>query len=140
VRELGVTSLHATANFGFTAKLWGVEVEIDTEPTNEDETEIRILAVRMSDKALQRAGIWSRKVGFCYHMQRGENETGEQYCELPVSVERFVELMSDAEIEGTAAYNDVKSALTNLTKLQGYDRLLGFKLELPKETDEGDDD
>lgn len=140
VRELGVTNLYATAHFGFTAKLWGIEVEISTEPTNEDETEIRILGVWMSEKNLQNAGLWSRKVGFIYHMQKGEHETGEQYCELPVSVERYVELMSYAETEGTDAYNDVRSALEILTKLQGYDRLLGFHLEQPRQTEEGDND
>lgn len=140
VRELGVTNLYATAHFGFTAKLWGVEVKIDTEPANEKETEIRILKVWMSEKNLQKIGLWSRKVGLIYHMQKGQNETGEQYCELPVSVERYIELMSDAETEGTAAYNDVWSALETLTKLQGYNRLLGFQLEKPKETNEGDAD
>jgi hypothetical protein len=136
---LGITDLHATANFGFTAKLWGVEVDIATEPTNEDETEIRILSVRMEEKHLQKAGIWRCKVGFYYHMKKGRT-VAESWCELPVSEERYIDILTGVGNEDSQAHKDVKEALTILTKLQGYDYLLGFHMELPKIREEEDDD
>lgn len=65
-----------------------------------------------------------RKVGFVYHMVKG-NTTCESYIELPVSEERFGELyfyISDTESE---CYNEIRSALRNIAKLQGY-RLTNF--------------
>ena len=137
-KELGVTHMWHAGNFRFGAKLWGVEVDIVTEPVDEDAREIKVLSIRMEEKHLQKAGVWRRKVGFYYHMERG-SEVAENYCELPVSVERYLELLSDAEKEGSEAYNDVKSALETLTKLQGYDKLLGFHVDFSEQEEDGDE-
>ena len=122
----------------FGAKLWGVEIDIATEPVDEDAREIRILSVRMGDASLQKAGIYRSRVGFTYHMKRGR-ETAESYIALPVSAERFLELRSGAADENSEAYKEVQGALTNLAKLQGYDKLLGFHVEF-KDGEEADDD
>jgi hypothetical protein len=131
-RELGVTDLWHAGKFQFGAKLWGVEVDIATEPVGEEAEEIRILSVRMSDKDLYKQGIYT-KIGITYRMQRG-NETAESFINLPVSRERYMELAQGLKPD-SEAWRSIQEALQALTVLQNYDELGSWSIELKIETD-----
>ena len=133
-RELGVTDLWHAGNFQFGAKLWGVEVDIATEPVGEEAAEIRILSVRMEDAALQREGIYRHKIDITYRMIRG-TETAEAFISLPVSPERYAELAQGLKPD-SEAWRTVQGALQNLTVLQNYDELGTWSIELEVKTED----
>ena len=135
-RELDVTDLKHVGNFQFSAKLWGVEVDIVTEPVDEDATEIRILSVRMEEKHLQKAGIYRNKVGVCYHMQKG-GTVAESYIEIPVSAKRYEEITQGLQPK-SKVWQSIVSTLKQLTYLQGYDRLGSWSVELTVMPEEDD--
>ena len=136
-KELGVTDIWHAGNFFFGAKLWGVEVDIATEPVDEEANEIRILSVRMSDKDLYKQGVYT-KLGITYHMHR-KKETAESFINLPISVERYKELLQGLT-PNSEVWNSVNDALKQLTYLQGYDELGSWSVELKVETDGEDGD
>jgi len=138
-KALGVTQLQHIGNFLFSARLWGVEVDIVTEPVDEDAREIRVLSVRVDEAGLEREGIYRNKVGFCYHMQKGR-VTAESYVELPVSAKVYAEFRTRTVEPESETHRAVAAILRNLTKLQGYDKLLGFDADFSAEEREGEDD
>ena len=135
---LGVTDIWHAGNFKFGAKLWGVEVDIITEPVDTDARELRVISVRMEDKVLQKEGIYRNKVGFYYRMVKGRS-SAESYIELPVSEARYKELFFGMADTDSKVYDDVRSVLKNLVKLQGYDKLIGFDPEFTIETREDEE-
>ena len=134
-RELGVTDVWHAGNFQFGARLWGVEVDIATEPVGEEAEEIRVLSVRMSDKDLHRQGIYT-KVGITYHMHK-KSESAETFIELPISTKRYKELLEGLTPK-SRVWNTVNDVLKQLTYLQGYDGLGSWSIELTVKTGEGD--
>ena len=136
-KELGVTDIWHAGNFMFGAKLWGVEVDIATEPVGEEAEEIRILSVRMEDAALQREDIYRNKIDITYRMTRGK-ESAESFISLPVSPERYGELAAGL-VEGSEAWNSVCGALKQIAFLQGY-KLGTWSVELKIETKGEDTD
>jgi len=135
---LGVTDLWHAGNFMFGARLWGVEVDIATEPVGEEAEEIRVLSVRIEDAALQREGIYRRKIGITYRMVLGP-ETAESYIELPISHERYTELTLGLRPE-SKAWQSIYDTLKALTVLQGYEALGSWSVELTVKTAGGKDD
>jgi len=130
-KELGVTDIWHAGNFQFGAKLWGVEVDIATEPVDEEAEEIRILSVRMEESALQREGIYRHKIGITYRMNRG-SEAAESFINLPVSAERYAELAQGLRPD-SKAWRAVQGALKQIAYLQGY-KLGSWSIELQIET------
>lgn len=68
------------------------------------------------------------KVLITYHMIRG-NETAETCIDMPISVERYNELAAGCTPENKA-WHEIRDALLILTRLQGYDELGSWSIEL----------
>jgi len=69
-----------------------------------------------------------RKVLITYRMMRG-NETAETCIDMPISVERYNELAAGCTPENKAWY-EIREALVALTRLQGYEELGSWSIEL----------
>jgi hypothetical protein len=76
-----------------------------------------------------------RKVNITYKMIRGENdnEVAETCVELPISKERYDQLLLEVT-ESNSAWREVREALIALTQLQGYKKLGAWNIELEIET------
>ncbi len=76
-----------------------------------------------------------RKVNITYNMLRGENynEVAETCVELPISKERYEQLLLGLA-ESNSAWREVREALRTLTQLQGYKKLGAWSIELEIET------
>lgn len=76
-----------------------------------------------------------RKVNITYKMIRGknDNEVAETCVELPISKERYDQLLLGVA-ESNSAWREVREALIALTQLQGYKKLGAWSIELEIET------
>jgi hypothetical protein len=110
-------------DFIFSAEYDGETVIIKTEPTDDSEEFIRITGVTVDESTAM-----VRKVGITYHMIRG-NETAETFINMPISKERYMELASGCTPENRC-WHEIREALANLTRLQGYDELGSWSIEL----------
>jgi len=72
-----------------------------------------------------------RKVKITYKMIRGknDNEIAEAYIELPISQRRYDQLLEGLS-ETNKAWTEVREALVTLTRLQGYEKLGAWSIEL----------
>ena len=121
-------TLKHTGNFRFEGKRNGRCVSIFTEPADGDGDAIRILSVAAEDNALRNA---IRKVHITYKMLRGENESevAETCIDLPISAERYEELARGVT-PANKAWGEIRDALVTLTRLQSYDTLGAWSVEV----------
>lgn len=110
-------------NFVFSAEYDGDTVIIKTQPTDESEEFMRITDITVDESKRTVC-----KVGITYHMIRG-NETAETFIDMPISKERYKELQTGCTPKNKC-WHEIRKALSILTKLQGYDELGSWSIEL----------
>jgi len=110
-------------NFTFEGEYDGDKVIIKTEPQDDDCDFIKIVDVWV-DESTETV----RKVGITYRMIR-KNETAETFINMPISKERYKELAAGCTPENKA-WHEIRHALVTLTRLQGYDELGTWSIEL----------
>lgn len=69
-----------------------------------------------------------------YTMMRG-SETVESIIDMLISTKRYKELQAGCQ-PNNAVWHEIRDALVNLTRLQGYDELGEWNIELKIETEE----
>ena len=121
---LDVYNLTHTGNFCFEASFGGMSIVITTEPQDDNGDVIRVTDIRIHPDVI-------RRIGITYHMTRAR-ELAETYVELPISQAQFerVEKWMQHENESDLTITPVKEILERLTKLQGYDKLGSYSIEL----------
>ena len=116
-----IGKLKHIGNFIFEGEYGGETVIITTKPQDDDGEFIEITDVRVDTRTV-------RKVFITYRMIRG-NETAETCIDMPISVERYNELAAGCTPENKA-WHEIREALVTLTRLQGYDELGTWNIEL----------
>jgi hypothetical protein len=134
---VGSDDLKHDANFVFYGLRDGKIIMVSTEPTDEDETEVTVCEIR-EDREGEYKGIYnklhggderaSRKVLITYRMIRG-TETTETCIDMPISKKRYDELAAGCTPENKC-WHEIREALESLTRLQGYEELGTWSIEL----------
>ena len=120
---LNIDNLKHTGDFCFEADYKGRRIAITTAPQDDEETLVKITGIDYADDESM-----VRKVLITYHMIRG-SETAETCINMPISAERYNKLASGCTPENEA-WHEIREALLMLTKLQGYDELGSWSIEL----------
>ncbi len=124
-KTLGMSGMKHEGNYVFTGNFNGAAATVYTEPADETEEKIRILSVDIKGDGERRTVT---KVLITYHMIR-KNETAETCIDMPISVDRYKELAAGCTSDNKC-WHEIRGALMSLTRLQGYDELGSWSLEL----------
>jgi hypothetical protein len=120
---LNADNLKHTGDFCFEADYKGRQIVITTNPQDDEETLIKITGINYAD---DKNAV--RNVLITYRMIRG-SEAAETCIDMPISAERYKELTAGFTPKNKA-WHEIREALVTLTKLQGYEELGAWSIEL----------